>query len=31
VLLIIEVADSSRNYDRNVKLPRYAEAGIPES
>jgi Uma2 family endonuclease len=30
-LLAVEVADSSRNYDRNVKLPRYAAAGIPES
>ena len=31
VLLVIEVADSSRNYDRNTKLPRYAAAGIPEA
>ena len=30
VLLLIEVSDSSAHYDRNVKLPRYAEAGIPE-
>ena len=30
VLLIIEVADSSLPYDRDVKLPHYAEAGIPE-
>jgi Uma2 family endonuclease len=30
VLLIIEVADSSLAYDRDVKLPRYARAGIPE-
>ena len=30
ILLLIEVADSSVDYDRNVKLPRYAEAGIPE-
>jgi Uma2 family endonuclease len=30
VLLIIEVADSSAAYDRNVKLPLYAHAGIPE-
>ncbi len=29
-LLIIEVADSSLAYDREVKLPRYAAAGIPE-
>jgi Uma2 family endonuclease len=30
VLLVIEVADSSREYDRATKLPRYAAAGIPE-
>jgi Uma2 family endonuclease len=30
VLLIIEVADSSIAYDREVKLPLYAEAGILE-
>ncbi len=30
VLLLVEVADSSLDYDRNVKLPRYAQAGIPE-
>jgi Uma2 family endonuclease len=30
VLLLIEVADSSLAYDRDVKLPRYALAGIPE-
>ena len=30
VLLIIEVADSLVDYDRNEKLPRYAQAGIPE-
>ncbi len=30
ILLLIEVSDSSACYDRNVKLPRYAEAGIPE-
>ena len=30
VLLVIEVADSSADYDRNEKLPRYARAGIPE-
>lgn len=29
-LLVIEVADASINYDRNKKLPLYAEAGIPE-
>ena len=27
---MIEVADSSLSYDRNVKLPLYARAGIPE-
>lgn len=30
VLLVIEVADSSLSYDRAVKIPLYAEAGIPE-
>jgi Uma2 family endonuclease len=30
VLLIVEVADSSISYDRNVKLPLYAASGIPE-
>jgi len=30
VLLIIEVADTSLEYDRNVKLPLYAKSGIPE-
>ena len=30
VLLVIEVADSAVDYDRNEKLPRYARAGIPE-
>jgi len=30
VLLIIEVADSSLEYDRTVKLSTYARAGIPE-
>ena len=28
VLLLMEVADSSLDYDRDVKLPLYAEAGI---
>lgn len=28
VLLVIEIADSSINYDQKVKLPLYAEAGI---
>ncbi|HVF49859.1 MAG TPA: Uma2 family endonuclease [Pyrinomonadaceae bacterium] len=30
VLLIVEVADSSVGYDRAVKVPLYARAGIPE-
>ena len=30
VYLLVEVADSSLEYDRAVKLPRYAAAGIPE-
>lgn len=30
-LLVVEVADSSRNYDRATKMPRYAAAGIPEA
>ena len=30
VLLLVEVADSSLRFDRNVKLPRYARAGVPE-
>ncbi len=29
-LLLVEVADSSLRYDREVKLPLYAGAGIPE-
>src|SRR5437870_5978990 len=31
VLMIIEVADSSDLYDREVKVPLYARAGIPET
>ena len=31
VLLIIEVADTSLLKDRNVKIPLYAEAGLPEA
>ncbi|MAT65375.1 MAG: hypothetical protein CMN57_06995 [Gammaproteobacteria bacterium] len=31
VLLVIEVADSSLAYDRDIKLPLYARAGIPEA
>jgi len=30
VLLLIEVSDTTLAYDRNVKLPLYARAGIPE-
>ena len=30
VFLLIEVSDSTLAYDRNVKLPMYANAGIPE-
>jgi Uma2 family endonuclease len=30
VLLLIEVADTSLQYDREIKLPLYAEAGIAE-
>jgi Uma2 family endonuclease len=30
VLLLIEVSDTSLEYDRKVKLPLYASAGIPE-
>jgi Uma2 family endonuclease len=30
VLLVIEVADTTLDYDQEVKLPLYASAGIPE-
>ncbi len=30
VLLIVEVSDTTLRHDREVKLPLYAEAGIPE-
>ena len=30
VLLVVEVADATAGYDRRVKAPRYAAAGIPE-
>ena len=30
IRLIIEVAETSLRFDRNVKLPLYAAAGIPE-
>jgi len=29
VLLLIEVSDSTLNYDRKTKLPKYARAGVP--
>jgi Uma2 family endonuclease len=31
ILLIIEVSDSTLVYDRNIKLPLYAKAGIAEA
>jgi hypothetical protein len=31
VLLVVEVADTSLDYDRGVKVPLYARAGIPEA
>ncbi|MFN8525499.1 MAG: Uma2 family endonuclease [Chloroflexota bacterium] len=30
VILVIEVSDTTLHYDRGVKLPLYARAGIPE-
>ena len=30
VLLVVEVADTSADYDRRVKAPLYARSGIPE-
>ena len=30
ILLLVEVADTSLAYDREVKLARYVQAGIPE-
>ena len=30
VLLVVEVADTTLRYDRDVKLPHYAAAGVPE-
>lgn len=30
VLLLIEVSDTSLEYDRDVKIPLYARAGVPE-
>jgi Uma2 family endonuclease len=31
IFLVIEVADTTLSYDRDVKLPLYAAAGIPEA
>ncbi|MGH7544814.1 MAG: Uma2 family endonuclease, partial [Gemmatimonadota bacterium] len=31
VLLVVEVADTSAQEDRRVKMPKYARAGIPEA
>ena len=31
VLLVVEVSDTTLPYDRNVKLPLYARAGVPEA
>jgi Uma2 family endonuclease len=30
VLLVIEIADASLRYDRDIKIPLYALAGLPE-
>jgi Uma2 family endonuclease len=30
VVLLVEVSNTTLRYDRNVKVPRYAKAGIPE-
>ncbi len=30
VALAIEVSDSTLSYDKNIKLPRYAQSGVPE-
>jgi Uma2 family endonuclease len=30
VLLVIEVSDTTLHYDRDVKIPLYARAGVPE-
>jgi Uma2 family endonuclease len=31
VLLVVEVAEASADYDRRVKVPLYGQAGIPEA
>ena len=30
VLLLVEVSDTTLSYDRDVKLPLYAQSGVPE-
>ena len=30
-LLVVEVSDTTLEFDRTVKLPRYAAAGVPET
>ena len=30
MFLIVEVAETTLRYDREVKVPRYAAAGVPE-
>ena len=30
VLLLVEIADSTLKFDQDIKLPLYAEAGIPD-
>jgi Uma2 family endonuclease len=30
-LLIVEVSDTTLRYDRDIKVPRYAAAGVPEA
>ena len=30
VMLVIEVSDSTVAHDRNVKIPKYAQSGVPE-
>jgi Uma2 family endonuclease len=31
ILLVVEVADTSLSYDRDVKIPVYARSGVPEA
>ena len=31
LLVVVEVSDTTLSYDRNVKLPLYAAAGVPEA